>query len=30
MIAGRPYRVSSFRQTAWGNEPVTVSILQRA
>jgi hypothetical protein len=29
-IAGRPYRVSSFRQTAWGNEPVTVSILQRA
>jgi hypothetical protein len=29
-IAGRRYRVSSFRETAWGNEPVTVSILQKA
>jgi hypothetical protein len=28
-IAGRRYRVSSFHQTAWGNEPVTVWILQR-
>jgi hypothetical protein len=29
-IAGLRYRVSSFHETAWGNEPVTVSILQRA
>jgi hypothetical protein len=29
-IAGRRYQVSSFRETAWGNEPVTVSILQKA
>ena len=26
-IAGRRYQVRSFRQTAWNNEPVTVSIL---
>jgi hypothetical protein len=29
-IAGLRYRVSSFHETAWGNEPITVSILQRA
>jgi hypothetical protein len=28
-IAGRRYRVSSFHQTAWGDEPVTVWILQK-
>ena len=26
-IAGQPYRVTSFRQTAWNDEPVIVSIL---
>jgi hypothetical protein len=28
-IAGQRYRVSSFHQKAWGNEPVTISILQK-
>jgi hypothetical protein len=28
-IAGRRYRVRSFHETAWGNEPVTVWILAR-
>jgi hypothetical protein len=29
-IAGRPYLVGSFKQTAWGGEPVTVWILTKA
>jgi hypothetical protein len=28
-IAGQRYQVSSFHQKAWGNEPVTISILQK-
>jgi hypothetical protein len=28
-IAGQRYQVSSFHQRAWGNEPVTISILQK-
>jgi hypothetical protein len=28
-IAGQRYRVSSFHQKAWDNEPVTISILQK-
>jgi hypothetical protein len=28
-IAGRRYRVSSFREVAWDHEPVTVSVLQK-
>jgi hypothetical protein len=28
-IAGQRYQVSSFHEKAWGNEPVTISILQK-
>jgi hypothetical protein len=28
-IAGQRYRVHSFQQTAWDNEPVTVSVLEK-
>jgi hypothetical protein len=29
-ILGQRYQVTSFRETAWNNEPVTVSILVKS